>query len=165
MDFQHASDSNWDLLVELFSKENSKFKLIKPSTINSVFDGILTCKKDGREIVILVEVKRRQFSSEVLRTEYNSTLFLEKDKYTYLHKRATELAKVPGRELKIWYLSKTDDGVCYIHDIYNKDFLWVATTMNKVTYAANGTPEKTKKYVALLHTSDSLYTLKTNIIK
>lgn len=160
--FQEASDSNWDLLVEIFGKSD-KFKLIKPQRKNSVFDGILACKKGDKEIIIMIEVKRRQFDIHTLQNEYDNTLFLEKEKYTYLHKRAEEIAKMPGREVKIWYLSKTTDGVIFIHDITEKDYQWIPTRMNSVTYTEKQV--KREKLVALLHTSDALYCIKTNIQK
>lgn len=159
--FQDASDSNWQLLVDLFGKSKT-LKLIKPNAINSVYDGILSCTKDNKDICILIEVKRRNFDIVTLSKEYNNTLFLEKDKYTYLHKRAAELSKVPGREIKIWYLSKTRDGEVFIHDITNKDYCWVSTKMNNVTYSDN--TKKVDKKVALLNTSDSIFAFKTNIL-
>lgn len=158
--FQEASNSNWELLVELFGKSD-KFKLIKPSTINSVFDGILSTTKDGKNVVILVEVKRRQFDINTLQNEYENTLFLEKDKYTYLHKRAEEYAKAPGRTVLIWYISKTKDGVVFVHNITNKDYAWVSNLMNSVTYSEK--QSKKHKLVALLHTSDAILARKTNI--
>lgn len=158
--FQEASNSNWELLVELFGKSD-KFKLIKPQKINSVFDGLLSTKKDGKDLVILVEVKRRQFDVNTLQNEYENTLFLEKDKYTYLHKRAEEYAKAPNREVKIWYISKTSDGVIFVHDITNKDYNWVSTKMNSVTYTDK--QAKSLKLVALLHTADAIFARKTNI--
>lgn len=160
--FQEASDSNWDLLVQLFGN-SKKFKLIKPAAINSVFDGILITKKNDKDIVILIEVKRRQFTSEVLRNEYDNALFLEKDKYTYLHNKAKKMADVPNREIKIWYLSKTSDGIAFIHDITDKDYNWITTKMNSITYAANQV--KAVKKVALLNISDALFAIQTNILK
>lgn len=160
--FQEASNSNWDLLVELF-KGSKNFKLIKPNRINSVYDGILTTKKDGKTIVILIEVKRRQFTLETLVNEYGSTLFLEKEKYTYLHKQAKRMDNGdPNREVKVWYLNKTRDGYYFIHDITNRDLAWVPITMNNITYSKNQT--KKKKLVALLHTSDAIVAKQTNII-
>ncbi len=160
--FQEASNSNWDLLVELF-KGSKNFKLIKPNRINSVYDGILTTKKDGKTIAILIEVKRRQFTLDTLRNEYDNTLFLEKDKYTYLHKQGEKMAKLdPNREVKVWYLNKTRDGYYFIHDITNRDLAWVPITMNNITYSKNQT--KKKKLVALLHTSDAIVAKQTNII-
>jgi hypothetical protein len=159
--FQEASDSNWDLLVDIFGTSKD-FKLIKPSRKNSVFDGILTCKKDGRDVVILIEVKRRQFNIQTLQKEYENTLFLEKDKYTYLHAQAKNL-KSPGREIKIWYLSKTIDGVVFVHDITDVDYQWISTKMNSVTYSDNQI--KKQKLVALLHTSTALLARQTNLLK
>lgn len=159
--FAEASDSNWDLLVQIFGNSD-KFKLIKPQRKNSVFDGILACKKDGKDICILCEVKRRQFTVATLQNEYDNTLFLEKDKYTYLHKRAEDY-KSPGREIKIWYLSKTTDGVVFIHDITDKDYQWIPTRMNGVTYSEKKV--KYEKLVALLNTSDVILARKTNITK
>lgn len=160
--FQEASDSNWQLLVDLF-KDSKKFKLLKPGRNNSVYDGILTSKKDGKTIIILIEVKRRQFTLDTLRNEYDNTLFLEKDKYTYLHKQGAKMAKLgPNREIKVWYLSKTRDGYYFIHDITNRDLVWVPIKMNNVTYDAHQT--KKQKFVALLHTSDAIIARKTNII-
>lgn len=159
--FQEASDSNWDLLVQLFG-QSDKFKLIKPQRKNSVFDGILACKKDGKDICILCEVKRRQFTVSTLQNEYDNTLFLEKEKYTYLHKRAKDYES-PDRIIKIWYLSKTTDGIIYVHDITDKDYQWVPTRMNAVTYSEKKI--KYEKLVALLHTSDAILARKTNITK
>lgn len=151
--FQEASDANWLILKELFG--NSKtFKLIKPNKINSVFDGLLTCKKDEKEIVILVEVKLRQFTAEVLKNEYANTLYLEKSKYKYLHKRAAEYNKAPGRSVKVWYLCATSDGHIFIFDITNKDYNWISNYMNSVTYSKNR--KKVEKLVALLNINDAL---------
>lgn len=160
--FAEASDSNWDLLVQLFGK-SEKFKLIKPQRKNSVFDGILACKKDGKEICILIEVKRRQFTVATLQNEYDNTLFLEKEKYTYLHKRVNEYKQAPDRIVKVWYLSKTTDGAIFVHDITEKDYNWIPTRMNSVTYTEKQV--KREKLVALLHTADALYCVKTNIQK
>ena len=158
--FDSASASNYDLLRDLFT--NSKhFKLIKPQRIDSTFDGILMTKKDGKDVCILIEVKRRAFTAATLHNEYEDTLFLEKRKYASLHKYAKQYAS-PGRIIKIWYLSKTDDGLVYVHDLTDKDFNWISVRMNAVTYVDD--IQKKDKKVALLNIADAIIGRQTNIL-
>lgn len=159
--YQDASNSNWSLLKEMFST-SKRFKLIKPKRHNSVYDGILATKKDGKDIIVLIEVKRRQFTSHTLHNDYKDTLFLEKDKYKYLHKARKKFLEGDNREVYIWYLSKTSDGYVYLHDLTDKDFCWVNRDMNEVTYVAN--PNNVKKYVTLLPIKTAFKAIKTNIL-
>lgn len=151
--FQIASDLNFELLKKIFGK-TEKFKLLKPQRVNSVYDGILTTKKDNKDIAIFVEVKIRNFSTQTLLNDFNKTFFLEKDKYTYLHKSIVEFAKAPGRSCLIWYLCMTTDGDVFIFDLTNKDFCWVSNRMNYITYADN--KQKVDKKVALLHIDSAI---------
>jgi len=161
--FQEASDSNWELLVKLFQKSKN-FKLIKPVRKNSVYDGVLITKKNNKQIVILIEVKRRQFTQRVLTDEYKNTLFLEKEKYKYLHKQKEKFEELHQDAIvKVWYLSKTTDGFCYIHDITNRDFVWISAKMNNITYSPK--KQKVNKRIALLNTSDAILSTNTKIIK
>lgn len=161
--FDEASDSNWKLLIKLF-KKSKKFKLIEPFKKNSIYDGVLLTKKNNKQIIILVEVKRRQFTQKVLADEYKNTLFLEKSKYENLHKQKEKFESLHKDAIvKVWYLSKTTDGFCYIHNITNRDFTWISTKMNNVTYSPK--KQKTNKKVALLNTSDAILTTDTHIKK
>lgn len=159
--FQEASDRNFTILQDIFGN-SEKFKLIKPTRIDSVYDGILTTKKNDKDVVILIEVKLRQFSLDTLIREYDSALFLEKDKYTYLHQAAEKL-KNPLREIKIWYLCKTSDGFIFIFDITNKDYSWITSTMNSVTYTE--VQKKRQKKIALLNIHDAIFTVESKITK
>lgn len=160
--FQEASDSNWELLVEMFGK-SEKFKLIKPHRIDSGWDGMLVADKNGKQHVILCEVKRRQFDRMTLENEYFNTFYLEKDKYKTLHDRKKKLEAVDKtRNVKIWYISKTSDGYCYIFDITNRDYAWFNKEMNKVTYTP--TQVKVAKMITLLPVSDAFFAKNIKIL-
>jgi hypothetical protein len=154
--FNKASESNWQLIVDLFQK--SKFKIYNPIRVNSCNDGILVYKQN----IIIAEVKRRQFTNDTLINEYNGEFFLEKAKYNCLHKiKTTYQAKYRGKNIKIWYITKTSDGYIYIYDITNKKYNWVTREMNSKTYTVN--QKKVNKKVALLNVKEAYKTLKTNI--
>ncbi len=155
--FQSASDANFELLKQLYGN-SEKFKLIKPNRINSVYDGIITTKKNDKDYCIMIEVKLRQFSMDVLINDYKKDFFLEKDKCLYLRKSAEEFAKVPGRVMKIWYLCMTSDKNVFIFDITDNDYTWIPQHMNAVSYSKY--QKKIQKYVALLNIDDADYSFK-----
>lgn len=154
--FQKASDSNWQLLVDIFNE--SKFKLIKPSKINSCNDGVLVFKNK----IIIIEVKRRQFDQDDLMNKFEGKFFLEKSKYNSLHKVRTEYkSKYRGKEVLIWYLTKTSDGMIYLYDITDKTYKWVKRPMKLRTYEEN--PKTINKTVTYLSYEDTFKTIRTKI--
>ena len=159
--FQDASDSNYSLLNELFGTSKT-FKLIKPTRNNSVYDGLLLTEKDGKKLAIFIEVKRRQFDKQYLRTQYNNEFYIEKLKIDNLRKHTKRMQPDPNRIIKIWFLCKTSDGFLCIYDITDKKYKYISVLSNKVTYAND--VEKIMKKRALLPISDAFYTKQTKIL-
>lgn len=152
-----VSKANEELLTQLFQNkvQKSEFKLYLPPNKYSSYDGLLL--KPDENLMIMCEVKRREFNKEWLEKHFKGELFLEKTKFLRLLKQANEFCKDPNRKVFIHYINSTIDGYIYIFDlseIKTKDLKWEIIEMNAVTYETN--VKKKKKSVTKLHINDAI---------